>query len=107
MLACPKKRGQPFSFPLILFSPSLASFFIFCNYLPRQRRKSGQEGVDLEGLQAGLEKLAMKPKVLNSKVVPPPIVHRFFCQGSPLKLNENEMKEVKDMADSQSSAMRR
>ena len=67
MLFCPKKRGQPLSLPLILFSPSLAS--IFCNYFPRQRRKSGQDGVDLEGLQAGLEKLAMKPKVLNSKVV--------------------------------------
>jgi len=43
----------------------------------------------MEGLQAGLEKLAMKPK------------------GSPLKLNETEIKEVKDMADSQSTAMRR
>ena len=28
-------------------------------------------------------------------------------QGSPLKLNETEIKEVKDMADSQSTAMRR
>ena len=67
MLFCPKKRGQPLSLALILFLLLwLPSSF---NYLPRQRRKSGQEGVDMEGLQAGLEKLAMKPKVLNSKVV--------------------------------------
>ena len=111
---------------LIFCSETLLHFTFLLSFLnllhlicPRQRRKSGHEGVDMEGLQAGLEKLAMKPKVCSS--VP------FFqfsypwfwgwalyilyfdnlCQGSPLKLDESEIKEVKEMADSQSSAMKR
>ena len=113
------------SFSHIPYSPPFCGNFLqlIC---PRQRRKSGQEGVDLEGLQAGLEKLAMKPKVIISYIIPllSSHTHGFraelrlsqlmevniwqpLSQGSPLKLNENEMKEVKEMADSQSSAMRR
>ena len=122
----------------------------------------------MDGLQAGLEKLAMKPKVgwmdvqvscqrssnyqentlnafhkvcycgvyfftdlfivlasenllskqgsslkLNfwvSDIITPFGIHvctTVTTQGSPLKLNETEIKEVKDMADSQSTAMRR
>ena len=63
----------------------------------------------MEGLQAGLEKLAMKPKVCNMFWGWAQYILYFdnLCQGSPLKLDENEMKEVKEMADSQSSAMRR
>ena len=38
--------------------------YVSPNIFDRQRRKSSvEDGVDIDGLQAGLEKLAMKPKV--------------------------------------------
>ena len=50
-------------FRILFYGPFL---LLIC---PRQRRKSSQEVVDMEGLQAGLEKLAMKPKVVGMGLI--------------------------------------
>ena len=57
---CLRQGNPPGRLQFLFFIPFSSFLQLLC---PRQRRKSGQEGVDMEGLQAGLEKLAMKPRV--------------------------------------------